>query len=406
MKKSRILVLTAFVLLGGAAAYGYAQTAQNTEAANLESAGSARTSAPPAIRVVAAERRELVETLVVTGSILPRQEAAVGVDLSGMIVQELLADEGDVVKKGAVLAVLDRSMLDTQLAQAEANRAQAEASIAQVAAQITDAEIGVRQASEALERARELQRKGIAAQSQLDNAVNAYDSAVAKLESARKALAASTAQLGVIDAQKRNVELQIEKTQVRSPADGLILERNATLGGIVGASGGALFRIAIDGDLELSASVAETSLGRLKAGMPVEVSVAGSDTPTKGEVRKIEPEVNQTSRMGIVRIALDEGDAVRVGNFARGAIETMRRDGIAVPSAALIYRGTDGFLQKVEDGRVATVPVRLGVRSDGFVEVVDGIAAGDEVVSRAGTFVADGDMVTPVREEDTGAVTQ
>ncbi|MDN2582785.1 efflux RND transporter periplasmic adaptor subunit [Aquibium sp. ELW1220] len=403
MKTSRILVLTTLFLLGGAAAFGYTQTAETAAPAPAE---AVRTPAPPAIRVVAAERRELVEQLVVTGSIVPRQEAAVGIDLSGMIVQELLADEGDVVKKGAVLAVLDRSMLDTQLAQAEANRAQAEASIAQVAAQITDAEIGVRQASESLERARELQKKGIAAQSQLDNAVNAYDSAVAKLESARKALAASTAQLGVIDAQKRNVELQIEKTEVRSPADGLILDRNATLGGIVGASGGALFRIAIDGDLELSASVAETSLGRLKAGMPVEVSVAGAAAPTRGQVRMIEPEVNQTSRMGIVRIALDEGEAVRVGNFARGAIETMRRDGVAVPSAALIYRGTDGYLQKVAEGRVSTVPVEIGVRSEGFVEVVDGIAAGDEVVSRAGTFVADGDMVTPVREEDTGAVTR
>jgi HlyD family secretion protein len=403
MKTSRILVLTTLFLLGGAAAFGYTQNAETAAPAPAE---AVRTPAPPAIRVVAAERRELVEQLVVTGSIVPRQEAAVGIDLSGMIVQELLADEGDVVKKGAVLAVLDRSMLDTQLAQAEANRAQAEASIAQVAAQITDAEIGVRQASESLERARELQKKGIAAQSQLDNAVNAYDSAVAKLESARKALAASTAQLGVIDAQKRNVELQIEKTEVRSPADGLILDRNATLGSIVGASGGALFRIAIDGDLELSASVAETSLGRLKSGMPVEVSVAGAAAPTKGQVRMIEPEVNQTSRMGIVRIALDEGEAVRVGNFARGAIETMRRDGVAVPSAALIYRGTDGYLQKVAEGRVSTVPVEIGVRSEGFVEVVDGIAAGDEVVSRAGTFVADGDMVTPVREEDTGAVTR
>ena len=403
MKKSRILILTALVLLGGAAVFGYTQRAM-TAAPEPSPAVPIQASAPPAIRVVAAERRELVERLVVTGSILPRQEAAVGVDLSGMIVQELLADQGDLVTKGQVLAVLDRSMLDTQLAQADANRAQAEASIAQVAAQITDAEIGVRQASESLQRARELQKKGIAAQSQLDNAVNAYDSAVAQLESARKALAASTAQLGVIDAQKRNVELQIEKTQVRSPADGLILARNATLGGIVGATGGALFRIAIDGDLELSANVAETSLSRLKAGMPVDVSVAGAAESVRGEIRMIEPEVSQSLRMGVVRVALDEGEAVRVGNFARGTIETMRRDGVAVPSAALIYRGTDGFLQKVADGQIATVPVEIGVRTDGFVEVVDGIAAGDEVVSRAGTFVADGDMVTPVREEDTGAV--
>jgi HlyD family secretion protein len=405
MKKSRILAVAAIALVGGAAAFGYTQTALTAAPADLP-ADPVAVTAPPAIRVVAAERRELVEKLVVTGSIVARQEAAVGVDLSGMIVEDLLADQGDVVKKGQVLAVLDRSMLDTQLAQADANRAQADASVAQVAAQITDAEIGVRQAAESLERARELQRKGIAAQSQLDNAVNAYDSAVAKLESARKALSASKAQLGVIDAQKQNVELQIEKTQVKAPADGLILARNATLGGIVGASGGALFRIAIDGDLELSASVPETSLPRLKPGMAVEVMVAGATEPTRGEVRMIEPEVSQTLRMGIVRIALTKDDAVRVGNFARGSIETMRRDSVAVPSAALVYRGSDGFLQKVTDGKVATVPVDIGVRADGFVEIISGVAAGDEVVSRAGTFVADGDLIRPVRQDGTEAVTR
>ena len=53
---------------------------------------------------------------------------------------------------------------------------------------------------------------------------------------------------------------------------------------------------------------------------------------------------------------------------------------------------------------VKTVPVKLGARADGYVEVVSGIAEGDEVVSRAGTFVADGDMVTPVRGEQTGAI--
>ena len=162
MKKNRILAAAAIVLLGGAAAFGYTQNAMTAVGAEAP-ADAVRAPTPPAIRVVSAERRELVETLVVTGSIVPRQEASVGVDLSGMIVQELRADEGDMVTKGQVLAVLDRSMLDTQLAQVEANRAQAEASVAQVAAQITDAEIGVRQASETLERARELQKKGDAA---------------------------------------------------------------------------------------------------------------------------------------------------------------------------------------------------------------------------------------------------
>ena len=215
---------------------------------------------PPSIRVVAAEKRELVETLSVNGSIVAREEAAVGTDLNGLTVIALNADEGDLVKKGDVLAVLDRSMLDTQLAQIEASRAQAEANIAQMRAQIGDTEVGVRQAKEALERADALQKKGVATEAQRDNAVNALDSAKAKLDSAEKALKASEAQLGVVEAQRQNVLVQIAKTELRAPADGLILARNATLGGVVMAQTAPLFRIAINGEFELAATVAETAL--------------------------------------------------------------------------------------------------------------------------------------------------
>src|SRR5690606_31154666 len=87
-------------------------------------------AAPPAIQVVSVERGEVVETLTVTGTVVAREEAAAGTDLNGMIVTALNADEGDIVRKGDILAVLDRSNLDTQLAQMDATRAQAEATIA------------------------------------------------------------------------------------------------------------------------------------------------------------------------------------------------------------------------------------------------------------------------------------
>ena len=169
-----------------------------------------------------------------------------------------------------MLAVLDRSTLDTQLAQNEASRAQAEANIAQTQSQIADAEVSrCGRRAKALERARTLQTKGFATKAELDNAVNAYDSAKAKLESAKRALFASQAQIAVIDAQKKSIDIQIDKTEVKAPADGLVLARNATLGGIVSSSGGPLFRLAIDNEFELAADVAEAALPRLAAGMPV-----------------------------------------------------------------------------------------------------------------------------------------
>lgn len=359
---------------------------------------------PPSIRVVASEKRELVETLSVNGTIVAREEAAVGTDLNGLTVIALNADEGDLVKKGDVMAVLDRSMLDTQLAQIEASRAQAEANIAQMRAQIGDAEVGVRQAKEALDRAEALQKKGVATDAQRDNAVNALDSAKAKLDSAEKALAASEAQLAVIGAQRQNVLVQIGKTELRAPADGLILARNATLGGVVMAGSPPLFRIAINGEFELAATVAETALPRLANGMAAEVSTAGVGEPIAGTIRRISPEINQSSRLGSIRIALKPGSPARAGNFARGEVELLRREGVAVPASAVMYAGAEAFLQCVEDGKVSTRPVAVGARSGDMVEIVSGLAEGEEVVSRAGTFVADGDLVTPVRIEATGAV--
>jgi HlyD family secretion protein len=396
--------MTKKLLISTVSALALASVVLVAPAVNAADPAPAVKNTPPAIRVVTAEKREMIQTLSVNGTIVAREEAATGSDLNGLTVTALNADIGDTVKKGDVLAVLDRSMLDTQLAQMVASRAQAEANIAQMRAQIGDAEVGVRQANEALERAKALQGKGVATQAQLDNAVNALDSAKAKLDSAQKALAASVSQLGVIDAQKQSVEVQIAKTELRAPADGLVLARNATLGGVVSASGAPLFRIAINGEFELAAGVAETALPRLEKGMPATIRLAGADQVISGSIRRISPEVDQASRLGAIRIAFPPGTLARAGNYARGEIEVIKHEGVAVPASAVVYHGPEAFLQAVEGGRVKTVPVTIGARSGMLVEIETGLAVGQDVVSRAGTFVADGDLVTPVRGDQTGAI--
>jgi HlyD family secretion protein len=399
-KKSTLAFLVAALL--ASAAIPTVATAPGIAA--TEEAAPAKAPAPPAIRVVAAVERDIVEKLAVSGTVVAREEANAGTDLNGMIVNQLNADQGDRVTKGQVLAVLDRSALDTQMAENEASRIQAEANIAQTESQIADAEVAVRQANEGLGRATALHKKGFATQADLDNAVNAKDSATAKLETAKRALQWSKSQIAIIEAQEKSIQIQLDKTEVKAPCDGLVLSRNATVGGIVSSSGGPLFRLALKSEFELAADIAETALPKLAQGMPSEISVAGWDAPVAGKIRLIAPEVNQTSRLGMIRISLASDPMPRVGNFGRAEIETLHRRGIAVPASAVIYADGKSFLQKVVEGRVSTVPVKLGVRAEGYVEVLSGIVAGDEVVARAGTFVADGDMVTPVRGEETGAL--
>ena len=146
---------------------------------------------------------------------------------------------------------------------------------------------------------------------------NAADSARAKVDSAVKALAATQAQLAVIDAQIDGVRVQIDKTEVRAPADGLVLARAATVGGIVSPTSGPLFRIAIDAEFELEANVAETALPRLAAGMKGAVVLPGIEERIEGSIRRIAPEVDQKSRLGLIRIALPKDAPARAGSFAR-----------------------------------------------------------------------------------------
>ena len=205
---------------------------------------SAEAPKPPAITVIVAQKRELIERLPVTGSVTPRQEVAVGADVSGLLVTELNADIGDVVKEGDVLARLDTAALQTQLAQIDAQEAQNAASKAQTEAQIVDAEIGVRQAQENYDRAKKLAKSGVAATASLDTSRNALDSANAKLNTAQQGLMAVDAQAKLIAAQKTEVALRISKAEVKAPADGLVLARNAQLGAVVSGGGAPLFRLA------------------------------------------------------------------------------------------------------------------------------------------------------------------
>jgi HlyD family secretion protein len=215
---------------------------------------------PPSVTVTTVEKKQLSERLSINGTVTPVEEVSVGADVAGLIVTELAADVGDVVKAGQVLARLDTASLKTQLAQIVAQEAQSAAAVAQAEAQILDTEIGIKQAKDQWERAASLAKSGVASTATRDNATNAYDSAKAKLNTAQQGLMAAKAQVGLVAAQKSQIEVQIGKAEVKAPADGLILARNAQLGAVVSGAAGPLFRIAKDGAYEVVANVSETAL--------------------------------------------------------------------------------------------------------------------------------------------------
>jgi HlyD family secretion protein len=352
----------------------------------------------PSIRVVAAAEREITQSITATGSIMPRSEALVGADVAGLLIEELYYDVGDVVKKGDRLARLDRSNLELQMAQIDAQATQNDANLASAQSQTVDAEITIKQAKEQLDRIAPLVKSGVASKAQRDNAQNAFDSAKARFVSSQQAALVVQSQKAVLEAQRKQTALQLTKTELRSPVDGLVLARSAAIGQVVSGAGGPLFTVATDRAFELAAEVTEADLARLTQGMDVNVTLPGRATPIAGTIRIVSPQVDSKSRLGTVKVTLPKDDGLRNGSFARGVIVLERKRVNAIPSGSVLYKGRDPFVQKIVDGKVVSTPVTLGLRDNDYVGVVSGLNPGDVVISRAGTFVADGDAVTPVLE--------
>jgi HlyD family secretion protein len=142
--------------------------------------------------------------------------------------------------------------------------------------------------------------------------------------------------------------------------------------------------------------VAEIDLIRLDAGQPASLRLVGSIASQTGKVRLVEPTVDATTRLGRVRVTIDDSSAVRSGMFAEAEVIAAEHDAIVVPVTALGATNGQPTVMKVADGLVTRVPVTPGIRDGDIVEIIEGLVVGDTVVTRAGAFVRDGDRINPV----------
>lgn len=366
-------------------------------AADANSAQASQAPAlAPAISVVKVVSADVAETVFVNGTLVAKDEILIGPEIDGYRIIELLADEGDNVEKGAVLARLSRETLDIMLEQNAATLTRLDSTIEQAKYQITQAEADAQFASATLNRSRALDREGFASKEVIDQKTATSRSAQARVASAKEGLELAEAEKKATQAQRKDIELRIARTEIRAPAAGIVTRRTAKVGAIAAGAGEPLFRMTREGIVELEGDVSEVNLARLKSGQPVSMSPAASDTVYSGKVRLVSPEVNRTTRLGRVRITLDSADKLAVGSFARATIEIARKTALTIPQSALSGSGDHFEVQSVKNGIIETKKVKPGLRGRGVVQIESGLAEGDLVVAIAGTFVRNGDRVTPV----------
>jgi len=319
------------------------------------------------VSVIAVEPREIEGGLIASGSLVPRQDIAVFPQLTGYRVAKVLVDVGAKVAAGQPLVQLDDTLLRAQLAQQTALAAQQS-----VLADEADAQAA---------RVKGLDDEGLLSQEQIDT----------RRFAARSARAQANAQA----AAARDLRTREGLMEIRAPRAGLVIERNVRLGDLAGAGTTPWYRIAQDGKVELAADVGEDALGKLRVGSTAKVTLADG-TVVPGVVRLVNPAIDATTKLGIVRIALPIRSDVRVGGFAKASFLGATRSALAVPETAVRYDANGASVMVVgADDRVARVPVTTGQRGGGWVELVTGPAAGSRVVEKAAAMLTPGDYVRP-----------
>lgn len=349
---------------------------------------------PPTVSVIAAMTGSIAETAVLTGNLVPREEVLVSPQIEGLAITEILAEEGDTVAAGQVLARLSRDVLDATVAQNAAQAARAEAAIAQARSSILEMQASRVQVDLALARTRELLNGGNASREVFEQRQAASQMAAARSDASSNALRVAEADRALNTAQQRELLVRVARTELRAPVAGVVSRRIARLGAVVAGAGDPLFRIIENGAIELEADVPETSLAKLRPGQPARIDTAGG--PRTGRVRLVSPEVSRTTRLGRVRVEVTGDGPLVIGSFARASVEVARRDGVLAPLSAILFQPDGPVVQVVRDGVVATRRVQVGLRSGALAEIQDGLQAGEHVVAVSGTFIRDGDRVTVV----------
>ncbi|AAR36037.1 efflux RND transporter periplasmic adaptor subunit [Geobacter sulfurreducens] len=374
-----VCVLGGVLLAGGLAGCSKDGEAQN-----------ARVEKPAlAVETVPVTARDLAEGIEVTGSLEPKFSADVKTQIPGLV-KQVYVTEWVRVRKGAPLARIDT-------AEPEALTKRAEASVESARAALAQAQVSANRAERELARIIKLKESGLATQQSVDDARTESAAAQARIDAAQ-------AQIRVTQEELRQARARLAKGLVVSPLDGVVALRDVNVGDLAGdaATGKPIFRIVDNRVLNLTVTIPSADSARVKVGQPLEFSVdALPGRIFTGTVMFINPELSAEDRsLRVIAEVRNDGELLKGGLFAKGRILVGRRPAVVqVPRGSLAAWDTASKKASifVVAGNVAKMKqVETGVVIGDGVEIVKGVGPGEQLVTRGGFNLKDGDVVTVV----------
>ena len=332
MRSSRLPACFAIALLAAAPlAWGQAKDA-----------AKAPGGPPPGmpVRAVAARIAPAVESTSAVGNLRADESVVIRPEIAGRL-ERILFAEGQRVQKGSLLATLDA---------------------AELRAQLKSSQVQAKLEAQRLERAKDLYNKSFISKEALDVQVSNSERAQAK---------------------QKEDEAKLAKSEIRAPFSGVAGLRQVSEGAYV-AAGTDIARLEKLDQLKLDFRIPEVFLAKLRPGQGVKIAVdAYPEAAFGGSIYAIEPAVDEQTRTVLVRARIANSELkLRPGMFARVQVELgVREQALWVPEEAIVPRGRDSFVYRVVAGKADLVKVQTGLRKVGEVEITQGLAAGDMVIT-------------------------
>lgn len=315
----------------------------------------------PKVEIRTAVAMEIAPDIEIPGTVVSRNDARIASEVAGRV--DWVADEGALLEVGDVIARLDNRDLKLDLAEADANIARLKA----------DYSYQNREAT----RLEELAANGTISRSR-------FDETTTRREVLRQSLA-------VAEIQRERIAYNLERSEVKAPFPGRVVERLVQVGEFTTA-GNAVARFVDTVNIEVRARVPVAAAPWLSAEQLVEVRYNGR--AISYPVRAVIPVGDEQSRTFEIRVKLDDPNWI-VGSAVRLSVPNGEAlDVIAAPRDALIIRATGVTVYRLDqDNKAERLQVRTGAGKGDFIAVEGAVAAGDRLVVRGGEFLRPGQEV-------------
>jgi RND family efflux transporter MFP subunit len=347
--------------------------------------------APKQVRTARVAEMPMGRSVTVSGTLAAYDQATLSAKVPGRL-QSISVDLGSVVRRGQVIAQLERQDYELRVQQADAALQQARARLGlapegkddrvdpEQTGTVRQARAVLNEAQTSRERASTLVKQGIIARAEYDTADAAYKVALARYQDAIEEVRNRQALLAQRRSELELARQQLTGTSVYASFDGVVQEKRASVGEYL-AAGAPIVNIVRMNPLRLRAEVPEREAGQIRTGQQARVQVEGDANAYLGRIVRLSPTISEQNRVLIVEAEINNNGTLRPGAFVSADIVTDDSGmAVTVPTSAIVtFAGIEKVIT-VKDNKAVEKPITTGRRAAEWTEVVAGVSVGDTVV--------------------------